>query len=207
MNENQNDKLRELTAKLYDEGFSKGKKEADELLSKAKKEAAQIIENAKEEASTILKNAHKESEELRNKAEGDIKIASSQTLASVRQKLENAITLKSINTPINNALSDSEFLQSIIKIVVEAFGKNSNNQSLDLILPESKKGELDNFLKNKLTEFCNSSVDVAYSRDIANGFKVSQKGEGYFIDFTNNSFEKIISEYIRPKTRKLLFGE
>ena len=66
---------------------------------------------------------------------------------------------------------------------------------------------MDEFVKNKLGEFCASGVNVEYSRDIPNGFKISQKGEGYYLDFTDGAFEKIIAEYIRPKTRKLLFGE
>ena len=200
-------KLQELTDKLYNEGLSKGKKEAEELLVKAKKEAEAILSSAKEEAAGIIKSAQRESAELKAKAEGDIKMASVQTLTSVKQKLENAITLEKISAPVNNSLSDTDFLQSIISTIVKSFADGKSESSLELILPESQKSAMDEFVKNKLGEFCASGVNVEYSRDIPNGFKISQKGEGYYLDFTDGAFEKIIAEYIRPKTRKLLFGE
>ena len=43
-------KLQELTDKLYNEGLSKGKKEGEEILANARKEAADIIAAAQKEA-------------------------------------------------------------------------------------------------------------------------------------------------------------
>lgn len=200
-------KLQELTDKLYNEGLSKGKQEAEALLNNAKKEAQQILAAAKEEAASILKNAQKESEELKSKAEGDIKIASVQTLASVKQKLENAITFKNISGPVSSLLSDASVLKSVISTVVKAFAERNEGKSLELLLPEDQKQAVDEWAKSSLASFCKEGVSVAYSREIPNGFKISQKGEGYYLDFTDGAFEKIIAEYIRPKTRKLLFGE
>ena len=133
-------------------------------------------------------------------------MASVQTLASVKQKLEGAITLKTVTTPVSNALKESEFMQSIITTIVQSYA-NDGNKSLELILPESQKEALNSFVENKLREFCSSGVNITYSKDILNGFCISQKGDGYYISFTDDAFEKIIAEYIRPKTRKLLFGE
>lgn len=200
-------KLQELTDKLYQEGLSKGKLEAEELLSKAKQEAQEIVEAAKEEAAQIVKNAQKESAELRSKTEGDIKMASVQTLSGVKQRLESAVTFKSVKEPLNKALNDSEFLKEIVKSIATAFSEKSGGKTLNMILPESQKGSIENYLKTKITEFCKSDIEISYSRDIQNGFKIGEKGEGYYLDFTADSFERIIAEYLRPKTRKLLFGE
>ena len=46
-------KLQELTDKLYNEGLSKGKQEAEQMKANAKNEAAQIIAQAKEEAENL----------------------------------------------------------------------------------------------------------------------------------------------------------
>ena len=42
---------------------------------------------------------------------------------------------------------------------------------------------------------------------IPGGFTIGPKDGSYFIDLTSESFESLISEYLRPVTRKLLFGE
>ena len=50
-------KLQELTDKLYNEGLSKGKEEGEALLAKAKAEAAEIVAAAKKEAAGIISKA------------------------------------------------------------------------------------------------------------------------------------------------------
>ena len=50
-------KLQELTDKLYKEGLSKGKEEGEAILAKANEKAAEIIEEAKKQAESILKKA------------------------------------------------------------------------------------------------------------------------------------------------------
>ena len=51
-------KLQQLTQKLYDEGLEKGRAEAERLVSEAKSEAAKIIADAKAEAEAIVKAAN-----------------------------------------------------------------------------------------------------------------------------------------------------
>ena len=53
-------KLQELTDRLYAEGLSKGKQEGEELVQKAKAEAEQIVNQAKAEAARIVAEASKQ---------------------------------------------------------------------------------------------------------------------------------------------------
>ena len=68
-------KLQELTDKLYNEGLSKGKQEGEEILAKAKVQAEEIVAKAKAEAASILAAANKEAEDLKTKVQGDLKQA------------------------------------------------------------------------------------------------------------------------------------
>ena len=63
------DKLQELTDRLYNEGLSKGKHDGEELVQKAQAEADRIIAYAKAEAERIVAQANKEAEELKKKLE------------------------------------------------------------------------------------------------------------------------------------------
>ena len=69
-----------------------------------------------------------------------------------------------------------------------------------------KKDELDSFAKEALAKICNAGVDVQFSKGVQGGFKIAPKGEGYMLSFTDKDFENIIAEYLRPKTKSLLFG-
>ena len=79
-------KLQELTDKLYKEGLSKGKEEGEAILAKANEKAAEIIEEAKKQAESILKKAHKDAEDYKTKVEGDVKMAAVQSIQATRKK-------------------------------------------------------------------------------------------------------------------------
>ena len=200
-------KLQELTEKLYNEGLSKGKQEAEQMKANAKNEAAQIIAQAKEQAQEILAKAQAEAAELKSKSENDVKMAAQQTFTAVKKQIEDAIIAKSVAAPVKTATSDVEFLKVIIKDVVAAFNpENSDSVALELILPAEKQKELDTYAKETLAKICSAGVDVQFSKGVQGGFRISPKGEGYMLSFTDKDFENIIAEYLRPKTKALLFG-
>ena len=199
-------KLQELTDKLYNEGLSKGKQEAEQMKANAKNEAAQIIAQAKEQAQEILAKAQNEAEELKSKTENDVKMASLQAFTAVKQQIESVITAKTL-APAKAAVAETEFLKEIIKSVVTAFNpQNSDSVALDIILPAEKQAELEKFAAEQLAKICSAGVDVKFSKGIQGGFKIAPKGEGYMLSFTDKDFENIIAEYLRPKTKELLFG-
>ena len=199
-------KLQELTDKLYNEGLSKGKQEAEQMKANAKNEAAQIIAEAKEQAQEILAKAQSEAAELKSKTENDVKMASLQAFTAVKQQIESVITAKTL-APAKAAVAETEFLKEIIKSVVAAFNpENSDSVALDIILPAEKQAELDQFAKEQLSKICSAGVDVQFSKGVQGGFKIAPKGEGYMLSFTDKDFENIIAEYLRPKTKELLFG-
>ena len=59
------DKLQELTDRLYNEGLNKGKEEGERILLEARKKADEITASAKEEADRIIAEAQKQAEELK----------------------------------------------------------------------------------------------------------------------------------------------
>lgn len=200
-------KLQELTDKLYNEGLQKGKQEAEQMKANAKKEAAEIIAKAKEQAQEILAKAQADAEELNSKTMNDVKMASQQAFAAVRKEIENAIIAKAVAAPVKEAAKDTDFLKEIIKAIVAAFNpSNTDPVALELILPAEKQQELDSFVKESLSGICSAGIDVKFSKTVQGGFRISPKEGGYMLSFTDKDFENIIAEYLRPKTKALLFG-
>lgn len=200
-------KLQELTDKLYNEGLQKGKQEAEQMKANAKKDAAEIIAQAKEQAQEILAKAQADAAELKSKTLNDVKMASQQAFTAVRKEIENAIIAKAVAAPVKDAVKDTDFLKEIIKAIVAAFNPdNTDPVSLELILPSEKQQELDSFAKESLSKICSAGIDVKFSKSVQGGFRISPNEGGYMLSFTDKDFENIIAEYLRPKTKALLFG-
>lgn len=198
-------KLQELTDKLYAEGLSKGKQEGEEIVAKAKAEAQVIIAKANAEAEDILAKAGKEAEDIRTKVTTDVRMAAEQTIATTRQDIENLLVAKMSTTAVKSALSDVEFAKEVIRTVAEKFS-TEESADLALILPESLKAELEPFVSTELSAKLGRGIEASFSRKVAGGFQIGPKDGGWFISLTDETFAELIGAYLRPATKKILFG-
>ena len=67
-------KIQELTDKIYREGIEKGNEEAQKLIAKAEAEAKQIVEDARKEAEAIVAAAQKSASELSDNTKSELKM-------------------------------------------------------------------------------------------------------------------------------------
>ena len=200
-------KLQELTDKLYNEGLSKGKQEGEELLKKAHEEANAIVANAKAEAERIVAQANKEAEELKTKVAADVRMAAVQSIAVTKQEMEKMVVTKATEQGVKANLGSADFVKEMITSIVKAYNPaNSSPVDLDFILPESLKAQVEPFVKNELGKLFQSGVKVDFSKKVGGGFKVAPKEGGYVLQFTDEEFNALISNYLRPATKKILFG-
>ncbi len=197
-------KLQELTDKLYNEGLSKGKSEGEAILAKAKTEAEAIVAAARKEAEAIVAKAGKDAEALKVKTDGDIALASRQAVSAVRQAVEKLVIARAVDPKVDKALSSDEFVKQLILASVEGLKKE---QGLVVTLPEAAEKSLGNVLAGEISKTFGGKVSVVFNRKTGAGFTIGPKDGGYFIDFTDEAFKELIGEYLRPATRKILFGQ
>ena len=196
-----------MTDKLYNEGLSKGKQEGEEMLAKARQEADVIVSQAKAEAERIIAQANKEAEELKTKVNTDIRMAAKQSIAVTKQEIEQMLVTKAAQQGVGQALSSADFSKELITSVVKAFNpQNASPVALDMILPESLKAQLDPFITAEIAKAFNGEIRVDYSKKMNGGFKVSPREGGYMLQFTDEEFTQLIANYLRPATKKILFG-
>lgn len=200
------DKLQKLTQKLYEEGLSKGRTEADELLARAKAEAAAIVNEARVKAESLTADARRAAEEMRKNTETEVALASRQTIAALKERIQDLVTAKELTPRLKEATADRSFLQQLILLTVKNWEGGSSSADLEVLLPAEAKGELESGLKAMLADALGGGVTVATSDKVKSGFRVAPRGGGYYIGFTDEDFDALFQEYLRPKVAELLFG-
>ena len=198
-------KLQELTEKLYAEGLSKGKQEGEEILAKAKVQADEIVAKAHAEAAAIVAAAKKDAEDLKTKVESDVKMAASQSVAATKKDIETLVVAKMTETEVKNALTSADFVKEVVLAVAKGFN-TEEPVDLEVLLPEALKKDLEGFVAKELANALKGNVEASFSKKVAGGFTIGPKDGGYFISFTDETFNALISEYLRPATKKILFG-
>lgn len=199
-------KLQELTDKLYQEGLAKGKEEGEKLLSEAQAQAKDIVAAAKAEAGRILSAAQAQADDLKSKAASDVKAASEQALQATKKDIENLLLSSTVKEQTGKELSKVNVLEEIILAVAKNFSAQESTD-IALVLPESVKKEIEPWLRSELGKAVGKEIKAGFSKKITGGFTIGPADDSYFISLTDATYSELICEYLRPVTKKLLFGE
>ena len=89
-------KLQELTDKIYEEGITKGREKAEAIISEARNEAEKIRKSSEKEAEEIIAKAERDAEELKKITLSELRISFRNSMNSLKQEVENLITGKII---------------------------------------------------------------------------------------------------------------
>lgn len=201
-------KLQELTEKIYSNGIEKAKQEAEIILENARKQAAELIRNAKADAGVIKENAEKESAELKLKTESELKLSSKQVISSIKSQVTTLLTNNLLAGDIEKALGEPAFLKSVIELMIQKW-QPDDAASIDLqvILPENKKEAFEQVIKSKINHLLSKGLTVDFDSQFKSGFKITPADKSYIINFTAEDFDNFFKTYLREKTAGLLYGE
>jgi hypothetical protein len=84
---------------------------------------------------------------------------------------------------------------------------NPDGQGLEVILPAQSRNELEQAFSNEVVKDLSKGIEVKNVKGLANGFQIGPKDGGYRISFTADDFTGLIGEYLRPASKKILFGK
>lgn len=201
-------KLQELTQKLYTTGIEKAQKEAEIILAEAQKKADEIISNAKKEAGSIISKAKNEGDEFKTKIESELKLSSKQVIATVKNQVTNLVVQDMLTNDIDKSLGDNDFIKNLIELMVKKWQPDdAESINLQIILSEKEKDNFNKYIKEKISHLLKKGLEVNFEDNFKSGFKIAPKDNSYIINFANEDFDNFFKTYLKAKTANLLYGE
>lgn len=199
-------KLQELTRKLYDEGLEKGRAEADKLVADAKNEAEKILAEARAQAEQIVRKAQVKAEDVEKNTMTEITLAGKQAVAKIKSEIAGMIVARSTSEGVRAASVDPTFIKQMLLTVARNWnGADAGKVSLLALLPEAERATLDAAFEKSAKELLAAGIEVGWSKEVKTGFRVGAKGDGYYISFSDADVEALLGEYLRDKVSTMLF--
>ncbi|GBU20611.1 ATP synthase subunit E [Fibrobacteres bacterium R8-0-B4] len=201
-------KIQELTEKIYKEGVEKGEAKAKDIVSEAESRAAAIVKEAKAQAEKLVADARKQAEDLKRNAESELKNSGAQAIASIKNKIVNLISAKVLDDSVSKTLSDPGTLKEFVSAAIHNWKMGSGDSpNLEVLLPAAKQSELQSSFNAAAVQALGAGVTVKFAADLKAGFRIGPSDGTYKISLTDEDFKEFFKEYLRPKTRAYLFGE
>lgn len=199
-------RLQELTEKIYREGLEKGNQEAEKIVSAAKAQAEEIIKRARAEENRILEEAKKASAEMRENTMAELKLSMRQAMNNLRQEITDLISKKVTSQAIKGIADDPAFIRDILLAVASNWSPDKSGRiDLVVLLPASKEKELREYFLSKATDLLKKGLELKFDENLTSGFEITPADGSYRISFTDEVFENFLRDYLKPRLMEYLF--
>lgn len=199
-------KLQQLTQKLYDEGLEKGRAEAGKLVADAEAQAAKIVAEAKARAEAIVREAETKAEDVEKNTMTEIALAGKQAVAKIKQEIASLVVARATSEGVKSTVVDPAFIREMLLSVARNWnGADAGKVELQALLPAAEREKLDAAFAESARALLAEGIEVGYSERVRTGFRVGAKEGGYYISFSEADVEALLSEYLRDKVSDMLF--
>jgi V/A-type H+/Na+-transporting ATPase subunit E len=197
-------KLQEITDKLYQEGVIRGNEEAGKIINEAQEKAASIIDGAKKEAAALIADAEKKATDLTRNTHSEIRLASKQLIASLEQEVVDLVNGKIVEEAVKSATDDKQFIEQLLLTAVEKWVAGEDPKVF--VAPAEKKA-VEDFFAAKAKQLLDKGVTIESANNIKAGFQIGPCDGSYKVSFTREDFIRFFKEFLRPKIVDLLFED
>ena len=200
------DKLEKLTKQIYQEGVEKAKNEADKIIASAKEEKDQILKIANQQAQKIVNTSKEYSQDLKKRAESEVRMASQQSLTILKQKIEELICSDIAKSSAKEVFSDQDFIKKILETVITKWAEEGcRDEDILVKLPKNSKKDMQDFFSHKVKQKLDKGITVDFDQNLKSGFTISPKDGSYRIGFTEEDFQELIEQFLRSQIKEFLF--
>ena len=144
-------KIQELTDKIYREGVEKGNEEAQRLIGEAQKEAQKLLEEARKQADSIVADAQKKADELTDNTKSELKLFGGQAVNALKE--ETSISTIQVSLLISDGLST---YMSALSLSISVVGSRRTLRSLYSVIVNVRASE--GVIKSSRNDFANSTA-------------------------------------------------
>ena len=193
-------KIQELTEKIYAEGVEKGKAEADRLVCEAKENAAEIVKKAQAEADAIVAAAKKKAEELEANTRSEIKLYGAQAVGALKSEIATVVTDTIVKDAVKEALAGDSVKAMLVKIAERW------NSDEALVISTAEAAELKAYFAKNAKALLDKGVEIKQVNGIKTSFSIAPADGSYKVNFGEGEFEAFFKAFLRPQMVELLFS-
>ena len=169
-------KIQELTDKIYREGVEKGNAEAQRLIANAQEEAKKIVEDAHKEAESIIATSRKSAE------------------------IATMVTDKIVTAPVKEFAQNKDFLNAFIVALATKWSVDE-----PIVISTADAESLKKYFAANAKALLDKGVKIEQVNGIKTLFSVSPADGSYKVNFGEEEFMNYFKEFLRPQLVEMLF--
>ena len=193
-------KIQELTDKIYREGVEKGNQEAQRLIANAQEEAKKIIDEAHKEAESIVNSSRKSAEELVENTKSELKLFAGQAVNALKSEVATIVTDKLVTSSVKDFVQNNDFLNAFIVALASKWSVDE-----PIVISTSDADSLKKYFSAHAKALLDQGVTIQQVNGIKTLFTVSPADGSYKVNFGEDEFMNYFKAFLRPQLVEMLF--
>ncbi|EKU87346.1 hypothetical protein [Bacteroides oleiciplenus] len=193
-------KIQELTDKIYREGVEKGNTEAQKLIVNAQDEAKRIVEDARKEAEAIVAASRKSADELAENTKSELRLFAGQAVNALKSEIATLVTDKIVNADVKAFAADKDYLNAFIVALASKWSVNE-----PIVISTSDADGLKKYFGAQAKALLDKGVKIEQVNGNKTLFTVSPADGSYKVNFGEEEFMNYFKEFLRPQLVEMLF--
>lgn len=193
-------KIQELTDKIYREGVEKGNEEALRLINEAREQAAKIVEEAQKEAENIVALARKSAVDTAENTQSEIKLFAGQAVSALKTEIASLLANQVVGDAVKDFVADKEYLNKFIVSLATQWAANE-----PIVISTADAEGLKKYFAAQANAILNKGVEIKQVNGIKTLFVVSPANGSYKVNFGEAEFENYFKAFLRPQLVEMLF--
>ena len=193
-------KIQELTDKIYREGVEKGNTEAQKLIANAQDEAKKIVEDARKEAEAIVAASRKSADELAENTKSELKLFAGQAVNALKSEIATLVTDKIVNADVKAFAADKDYLNAFIVALASKWSVNE-----PIVISTADADGLKKYFASQAKALLDKGVKIEQVNGNKTLFRVSPADGSYKVNFGEEEFMNYFKEFLRPQLVEMLF--
>ncbi|MBR2301146.1 MAG: hypothetical protein IKA41_04255 [Bacteroidaceae bacterium] len=192
-------KIQELTEKIYNEGVERGNVEAERIIAQAQEQAELILNEARGKADEIVEKANRAANELKANTQSELKLYAAQALGALKSETASLVTDTIVKEAVKEALS-GDALKNIVVKIAERWSADE-----PLVISTTEAEELKKFFAAKAKALLDKGVEIKQVNGLKSSFSIAPADGSYKVNFGEAEFESFLKSFLRPQMVELLF--
>lgn len=193
-------KIQELTDKIYREGVEKGNAEAQKLIDNAQDEAKKIVEEAHKEAEAILATSRKSADELAENTKSELKLFAGQAVNALKSEIATLVTDKIVTDDVKAFTADKDYLNAFIVALASKWSVDE-----PIVISAADADGLKKYFAVQAKTLLDKGVKIEQVNGNKTLFTVSPADGSYKVNFGEEEFMNYFKEFLRPQLIEMLF--
>lgn len=193
-------KIQELTDKIYREGVEKGNEEAQRLVAQAQEEARKILEDARRQAEEIVASSQKSADDLMENTKSELKMFAGQAVNALKSEITSMISDTLVKSAVKGFTGDKDYLNKFMLILAEKWSVDE-----PIVISAADAEGLKKYFASNAKELLDKGVKIEQVNGKHTLFAIAPADGSYKVNFGEEEFVNYFKDFLRPQLVEMLF--